>query len=134
MCRSTVAAVTARATYSPRVRRHEWGSLEVEVVGTVRDAKLWPGGGRAWDWNETGTRHSPGIQPADILELLQHGSDVVVLSRGRQLRLEVSREALALLEERRTPVVCYETSAAIDEYNRLAGDGRRAGALVHTTC
>ena len=34
-------------------------------------AKLYPGGARAWDWRETGTRHRPGIQPADIAMFCQ---------------------------------------------------------------
>ena len=52
---------------SPRVTHLSWGHLEVEGVdGSFKDAKLFPGGARAWDWNETGTNHEPGIQPADI--------------------------------------------------------------------
>jgi hypothetical protein len=100
----------------------------------MRDAKLWPGGGRAWDWNETGTRHRPGIQPADLAELLEHGSEIVVLSRGRQVRLETSPAAMALLEDRDIAFIRKETSAAIDEYNRLVDAGRRVAALLHTTC
>lgn len=119
---------------SPRVQAHDWGSVEVEGLGRFRDAKLWPGGGRAWDWNETGTHHQPGIQPADVSELLDHSPEVVVLSRGRQLRLETSPETLSLLESRQLEVVRTETGAAIDEYNRLAAEGRRVAALFHTTC
>ena len=46
-----------------------------------KDAKLFPGGSREWNWRETGTEHVPGIQPADVQELLDHGAKVVVLSR-----------------------------------------------------
>ncbi len=116
------------------MRRHEWGIIEVEVVGALRDAKLWPRGGRAWDWTETGTQHRPGIQPGDLMELLYHAPDVVVLSRGRHLRLETTPAALSLLEERDVAVIRDETSAAIDEYNRLATDHRRVAGLFHTTC
>jgi hypothetical protein len=116
------------------VLAHDWGSVEVDGVGRLKDAKLWPGGGRAWDWNETGTHHRPGIQPADVTELLEHDPDVVVLSRGRQLRLESQAETFALLEARHIEVVHAETAAAIDEYNRLAAEGRRVAALLHTTC
>ena len=126
--------MTARAESSPRVRRHGWGTIDVEGVGELRDAKLWPGGGRAWDWNETGTQHQPGLQPADLMELVEHGPDIVVLSRGRQRRLETSPAALALLEARDVAVVRDETGAAIEEYNRLATEGRRVAALLHTTC
>jgi hypothetical protein len=121
-------------TTSHRVGRHAWGRLEVEGLGAFRDAKLWPGGGRGWDWDETGTRHRPGIQPADVAEVLEHTPDVVVLSRGRQLRLGVCPETVSLLEGRGVRVVTAETGAAIEEYNRLAAYGVRVGALIHTTC
>jgi hypothetical protein len=119
---------------SPQVRNHGWGYVEVDGVGRLRDAKLWPGGGRAWDWNETGTRHQPGIQPADVAELLEHAPEIVVLSKGRQLRLETCSETLDLLTAHHLEVAHEETGAAIDEYNRLAGQGRRVAALLHTTC
>ena len=126
--------MTVRDERSPRVGRNGWGTIEVEGLGKLRDAKLWPGGGRAWDWNETGTRHRPGIQPADLAELLEHGSEIVVLSRGRQLRLETSPAAVDLLDDRNLRFVREETAAAIDAYNRLAAEGRRVAALLHTTC
>ena len=119
---------------SPEVQDDGWGFVEVEGVGRLRDAKLWPGGGRGWDWNETGTRHQPGIQPADVAELLEHRPEVVLLSRGRQLRLETAPDTLSLLESRQVEVIRAETGAAIEEYNRLAGAGRRVAALLHTTC
>jgi hypothetical protein len=108
--------------------------VEVDGLGRLRDAKLWPGGGRGWDWNETGTHHRPGIQPADVAELLEHGADVVVLSRGRELRLETTSETLSLLAARQVELVRDETGAAIAEYNRLAAAGHRVGALLHSTC
>ena len=66
--------------------------------------------------------------------LLEHAPEVVVLSRGRQRRLETCAETLALLETRHVEVVREETGAAIDEYNRLVTEGRRVVALFHTTC
>ena len=111
-----------------------WGFVEVEGLGRMRDAKLWPGGGRAWDWNETGTHHQPGIQPADVSELLDHRPDVLILSRGRQLRLETAPDTFALLEPGHVEVIQAETGEAIARYNRLAADGAAVAALLHTTC
>jgi hypothetical protein len=119
---------------SPPVGRNGWGYVEAEGLGRLRDAKLWPGGGRGWDWNETGTRHQPGIQPADVAELLERAPEVVVLSRGRQCRLEVCAETTELLNAAKVAVVHEETGAAIEEYNRLTAEGRRVAALLHTTC
>jgi hypothetical protein len=54
---------------SPRVLAVAWGRMEVDGIGASKDFKLYPGSGREWDWNEARTRHSPGIQPADVEEL-----------------------------------------------------------------
>lgn len=119
---------------SPTITSHSWGAIEVEGLGAFRDAKVWPGGGGGWDWNETGTRHRPGIQPADVEELLDHDPEVVVLSRGRQRRLETQADTLTLLEDRKIEVIREETGEAIEIYNRLVGEGRPAAGLFHTTC
>jgi hypothetical protein len=119
---------------SPIIGDNGWGRIEVHDMGQFRDVKLWPGGGRTWDWDETGTRHNPGIQPADVEELLKGDPETVVLSRGRELRLRTCEETLQLLKGNDIIVVQEETSVAIAEYNRLAQSGRRVAALIHTTC
>jgi hypothetical protein len=107
--------------------------MEVEGLGSGKDFKLYPGGGRPWDWNETGTRHVPGIQPADVTELLEHGARVIVLSRGRQLALQTCPETLSMLERHGAAVHVEETSAAARLYNELAEREAVAG-LFHSTC
>ena len=121
-------------TRSPRVLTNSWGHLDVEGLGELKDAKLWPGGGREWDWTETGTQHDPGIQPSDVRELLEHDPQVIVLSRGRELRLETMAVTLDELEQRGVRVVWQETGDAIDVYNQLAEEGARVAALLHSTC
>jgi len=118
---------------SPLITGDAWGRLEVENLGTLKDAKLWPGGGREWNWKETGTEHRPGIQIADVEELVQHGAEVVVLSRGRTGILGVTDETLSWLEDRGVEVEVLRTPRAIEEYNRLAAE-RKVGALIHSTC
>jgi hypothetical protein len=119
---------------SPRIEKLEWGRLEIDGVGTFKDAKLWPGGARGWDWNETGTHHTPGIQPADVEELLDHGARIVILSRGQHRQLEVMDETLATLEARGVEAHVLETNVAVERYNELAGQGKAVGALIHSTC
>ena len=118
---------------SPRITHASWGRIDVEGVGTGRDFKLYPGGGRAWDWTETGTHHKPGIQPADVRELIDHGSRVVILSRGRLLALGTCPETLELLRDRGIAYHIKETGAAVELYNRLAGT-EAVGGLFHSTC
>lgn len=118
---------------SPLITHVSWGRMEVEGLEPGKDFKLYPGGGRAWDWSEHGTRHEPGIQPAEVRELLEHGCRAVVLSRGMELRLQVMPETLRLLEDAGVEVHVAETTAAVGLYNRLAAS-EPVGGLFHSTC
>ena len=117
---------------SPQITNLSWGRLDVEDV-SFRDAKLFPGGSREWDWNETGTRHAPGIQPSDVEELLEHGAAVVVLSRGFHNRLGVCGETLRMLEDEGVSVRVEQTERAVKLYNELR-ERETVGALIHSTC
>lgn len=119
---------------SPYINHISWGHLEVDGVGAGKDFKLWPGGGRAWDWRETDTHHVPGIQPTDIEELLDNGCQTIVLSRGMWKKLHTCQETLDLLDERNIPVHIAETKAAARIYNDLVSDGQAVGGLFHSTC
>ncbi len=118
---------------SPRITKISWGHMEVEGLGSGKDFKLYPGGGRGWDWRETNTEHIPGIQPADVQELIEKGSKVVVLSRGMQLRLQTCPETLEFLKEKGIPVHVEETKRAAEFYNKLA-ESELVGGLFHSTC
>ena len=118
---------------SPRIVGDGWGRLELDDGRSFKDAKLWPGGGREWDWNETGTGHSPGIQPEDVDELLEHGAEVVILTRGRVRRLSVPDETVERVESAGAEALVLPTGAAIERYNELREDRPVAG-LFHTTC
>jgi hypothetical protein len=123
-----------REERSPKVTHLSWGRLEVEGAdGPFKDAKLFPGGARAWDWNETGTSHDPGIQPADVEELLERGATAVVLSRGFHERLGVTQDALRMLEDSGVAAHVRQTGEAIELYNELV-ETERVGALIHSTC
>jgi len=120
---------------SPIITFFEWGKLEITGYDSpFRDAKLYPGGAREWDWSETGTRHSPGIQPADVDELLDNGARVIVLSKGVQLKLRTQKETLQYLESKGVEIFVLQTGKAIKKYNELAEAGEQVGALIHSTC
>jgi hypothetical protein len=119
---------------SPIVTHLSWGEMVIEGIGSGRDFKLFPGGGCQWDWTKTGTHHRPGIQIADLAELLAYGSEAVVLSRGIQSMLHTCPEVFELLHESGVEVYVTETKSAVGIYNSLATRGRRVGGLFHSTC
>ncbi|MER6254480.1 MTH938/NDUFAF3 family protein [Streptomyces sp. NPDC001584] len=118
---------------SPRITHLSWGRIEAEGLAPGKDFKLYPGGGRPWDWSEHGTRHDPGIHPQEVRELLGLGVTAVVLSQGMEKRLGVVPETLEVLRAAGVEVHVAETAEAVEIYNRLARDGR-VGGLFHSTC
>lgn len=120
-------------TRAPEITHLSWGRMEVEGHGTFKDAKIYPGGAREWDWNETGTSHRPGIQPADVEELVDNGASVVVLAKGINERLQVMPQTLDLLEERGIRTHVLQTEEAVRRFNELRRD-EAVGGLFHSTC
>ncbi len=121
-----------RTTCSPRITHLSWGRLKTDG-GVFKDARLYPGGAQEWDWNETGTSHNPGIQPADVERLLERGATVVILSRGFHERLGVAPETLRMLEERGVTAHIAQTEEAARLYDELR-EREKVGALIHSTC
>ena len=114
-----------------------WGNMAVSIAGEklhFKDCKIWPGGARAWDWSETGTHHSPGIQPADIEEILEKDVEMVVLTRGQLGRLGISPQVETFLRERRVDYRIEKTKKAVTLFNELVQKGKRVGGLFHSTC
>ncbi len=118
--------------YSPRITHLSWGRLETED-GAFKDARLFPGGAEEWDWNETGTSHDPGIQPADVERLLERGATVIILSKGLHERLRIPTETRRMLEQRGVPMHVAQTEEAARLYDELR-QTERVGALIHSTC
>lgn len=114
-----------------------WGNMEVSIAGekqNFKDCKVWPGGAREWRWSETGTHHSPGIQPSDIKEILEQGLEEIVLGRGQLGRLEVSPETEATLRESGVSYHIEKTKKAVALFNDLVREGKRVGGVFHSTC
>ena len=118
---------------SPRISSLSWGHIEVEGYPPFKDVKIFPGGAREWDWRETHTRHVPGIQPADVQELIEHGARAVVLSKGIWKRLQVCPETLEVLAKNGIQVEVLQTEDAVERFNELR-DSIAVGGLFHSTC
>ena len=118
---------------SPRIDHISWGKIVVEGYGTFKDAKLFPGGAREWDWKETGTRHKPGIQFSDVEELIENNARAIVLATGMNEYLRVTPETLAALSDLDIQVHVLQTKKAVELYNQLLVE-ENVGALIHSTC
>ena len=118
---------------SPRITKLAWGKIEIDGNEVFKDVKLFSGGCREWNWQETGTSHSPGIQYSDIQELLDNSVKVVILSKGVLGRLKVQKGVVEKLESADLKVYVLKTREAVKLYNELS-KSKKVGALIHTTC
>ena len=119
---------------SPSILSVSWGKMIIEGMGTGRDFKLWPGGGRPWDWRETGTYHEPGILPGDVAELVENGSRILVFGCGMDGRLGLSQAVAGYLKKRHMAYHFLKTPEAVKHYNQMAKAGEAVGGLFHSTC
>ena len=118
---------------SPRISNISWGRIKVDDERPYKDAKLYPGGSREWNWNETSTHHNPGIQPADVQELLEKGAEVIVLSTGINERLQTDPRTIEMLKAKGVPYLILQTEEAVKKYNELC-EKEPVGGLFHSTC
>uniref|UniRef100_A0A3P8RKH0 Mth938 domain-containing protein n=1 Tax=Amphiprion percula TaxID=161767 RepID=A0A3P8RKH0_AMPPE len=120
---------------SPQIRSLSWGLMTVEGNSApYKDCKVWPGGSRGWDWRETGTDHRPGVQPADLEEVLKKGVDLLVIGRGMSEALQVPSATLDFVQQKGVEVRVLQTEKAVAEYNKLAVQGAKVGGVFHSTC
>jgi hypothetical protein len=119
---------------SPRILSSSWGRLEIETLGRGKDFKLWPGGGRAWDWSEHGTAHTRGIQIGDVEEVIEKGAEVVILTKGVLSRLRVPRATRFHVEKQGVQLIVASTKKAVGLYNEYVDKGVPVGGLFHSTC
>lgn len=121
---------------APKVTHFKWGEIEVtEVDGTVKkykDAKLSPAGSKNWDWKATGTQHVPGIQIADLNDIID--ADIFILSRGVDLILQTMPETENYLKNLGKQYYILQSEEAVKKYNELVDAGKKVAALIHSTC
>ncbi|XP_037742173.1 mth938 domain-containing protein isoform X3 [Chelonia mydas] len=120
---------------SPEIASLSWGQMMVKGCSTTyKDCKVWPGGSRTWDWRETGTNHSPGVQPADLEEVVKKGVKTLVIGRGMNEALQVPASTVDYLKKNGIDVLVLQTEKAVKEYNALVAQGVKVGGVFHSTC
>ena len=136
----------AKDSAQPLIRQNGWGWIDVETVASsskhMGDVILLPGSVQKWDWNWNGSdyknqmHHLPGIRQIDIDHLLLTSEpDVVILSKGRESKLNIDIDIRSTMKKKGIELHVLKTEDAIVKYNALCAEGtKRVAALIHTTC
>uniref|UniRef100_A0A9L0IVQ5 Mth938 domain-containing protein n=1 Tax=Equus asinus TaxID=9793 RepID=A0A9L0IVQ5_EQUAS len=80
------------------------------------------------------SKHSPGVQPADVEEVVQKGVQTLVIGRGMSEALKVPPSTVEYLKKQGIDVRVLQTEQAVKEYNALVAQGVRVGGVFHSTC
>ena len=132
----------SEANNQPTITHLEWGKVQVkhpdgtEILydsQTAKDCKIFPDGSIGWDWNLTGTRHRPGIQIADVKDIVDK-VDVLILTRGVLGVLQIKAETLEYLDSLGKKYHCALTNDAVKLYEELVEKGEKVGIILHSTC
>ncbi|XP_077983695.1 mth938 domain-containing protein-like [Glandiceps talaboti] len=120
---------------SAMISSFSWGSTTLGDGSSYKDFKIWPGGSRIWDWGETGTHHSPGVQIEDVQEIIEKDINVLVIGNGIQTRLEVPQETLDYVKRKDVEAIVMQSEKAVEKYNNLVQTAEnRVGGIFHSTC
>lgn len=116
------------------IDRIEWGNITVKADSfSFKDVIIHNDSVEEWDWKKTGTKHDPGIQIADLIQIIDK-IDHIVLSTGFKNQLRVQDNTLNYIKFKKKNYYVLNTEEAVKKYNQLARAGHRVGALIHSTC
>ncbi|XP_077663342.1 mth938 domain-containing protein isoform X3 [Eretmochelys imbricata] len=79
-------------------------------------------------------QHSPGVQPADLEEVVKKGVKTLVIGRGMNEALQVPASTVDYLKKNGIDVLVLQTEKAVKEYNALVAQGVKVGGVFHSTC
>ncbi|KAL0629730.1 Mth938 domain-containing protein, partial [Plecturocebus cupreus] len=70
-------------------------------------------------------QHSPGVQPADVKEVVEKGVQTLVIGRGMSEALKVPSSTVEYVKKHGIDVRVLQTEQAVKEYNALVAQGVR---------
>ena len=117
-----------------RIDNFKFGSIVLDGKKYARDVFLFPDGsvkkrkGGFWKFG------SHAIKKKEIEELTETSPDVLIIGTGTDSVAKLTDDAEAYLKESEVEAVIVSSWEAVEKLNQLAGEGKRAAALVHITC
>lgn len=79
-----------------------------------------------------GTTHRIGDWESQAL--LSGKPEIVIVASGRDGVLKVAEDFKKACRANKVKLRIFKSQRAVKEYNRLAGEGKKVNALIHTTC
>ncbi len=112
------------------IESYRFGKITVDGKDYYRDIVIFPDHVKENWWREEGHR----LKEKDIDDVIDFQPDILVVGQGTLERMKITDQVRRLLEERNIVLIAEKTDIAKDEFNRLAGEGKKVVAALHLTC
>ena len=117
-----------------KIDKFSFGSALIDGTKHIRDLILLPDG--------TIKRRSGGfwvigphcIKKEEVEQLFASGSETVIIGIGVLSRARLSDEARNFAERQSAQMFVLPSRDAVQKWNQIANEGKRAAALIHITC
>ena len=112
----------------------KWGQVSVGGKKYRRDLVVQPDGTVRPRKNFLLSLFAHTFEKAEIERLRDAGAEVVVVGLGVRSAARLSEEAKRYAEETNLELHPLPSPEAIERFNHLVDEGRRAAAIIHITC
>ena len=117
-----------------KIDKFSFGSAVIDGTKYIRDLILLPNGtvkrrdGGFW------VVGSHCIKKEEVEQLFTSGAQAVVIGVGVFSRAHLSDDAAAYAKSQPAELAVLPSREAVRKWNQLAGEGKKAAALIHITC
>ncbi len=113
-----------------RIERYDFGVMVVDGRAYYSDLKVFPDTVYDGWWRREGHR----LVVDDLHDVLDAEMEVFVVGTGSSGMMKVDEEVLATFAGRGVELVVRPTREAVEEFNRLEGEGKVVVGAFHLTC
>ena len=103
----------------------KWGKITTYDGSIHKDCLLKGKIATKWDWSLTNLHHNPGIQIADVMNIIDKNTTTIILSKGMHNVLQTMPETISYLHKLNLIVYHLTTPDAVATYNELVDTFRK---------
>lgn len=112
----------------------KFGAININGKKHKRDVFLFPDGSLQKRKRGFWRLGSHSIKKEEISDLLETGSDTVIIGTGAMSRAKLTPDAESAVRQAKAELIVLPSKKATEKYNEQVGLGKRVAAMIHITC
>jgi len=104
----------------------EWGKITINKKEYFSDMYVY------WDGKTEMRAKSRVFTIDELVKLLRKNPETIIIGTGLKNVLKIPEDVLQVAEDKNIKLIIEPTKNALEVFNALAGDGKKAIAVLHT--